>query len=243
MLKNTSKFISAMLVGSVVIFGNASSVFAVDLFISEVMSSNGATLRDRFFSSSDWIEIFNPKQEPVDLDGWFLSDDPNELQKWAFPKVILKPAQFLMVFASGRDLAEPGQELHTNFKLSRRGEYLSLAQPNLSIVHEFRPSLPPLKQDCSYGVEMLEGSESLIAANAEVSYLIPSSGHSKINWTSPEYEETEEWARGITGIGYHMDGTLGEKTRVKSNSRGIYMRAWFDVDQKQNLENLYLMLL
>ena len=104
------------------IFGHASSIFAVDLFISEVMSSNGATLRDRFFSSSDWIEIFNPKQEPVDLDGWFLSDDPNELQKWAFPKVILKPAQFLVVFASGRDLAEPGQELHTNFKLSRRGE-------------------------------------------------------------------------------------------------------------------------
>ncbi|SVC33567.1 uncharacterized protein METZ01_LOCUS286421, partial [marine metagenome] len=59
MLKNTSKFISAMLVGSVVIFSHASSVFAVDLFISEVMSSNNATLRDRFFSSSDWIEIFN----------------------------------------------------------------------------------------------------------------------------------------------------------------------------------------
>ena len=239
---NSPRFIRAILVGSVVIFGHASSIFAVDLFISEVMSSNGATLRDRFFSSSDWIEIFNPKQEPVDLDGWFLSDDPNELQKWAFPKVILKPAQFLMVFASGRDLAEPGQELHTNFKLSRRGEYLSLAQPNLSIVHEFRPSLPPLKQDRSYGVEMLEGSESLIAANAEVSYLIPSSGHSKINWTSPEYEETEEWARGITGIGYHMDGTLGEKTRVKSNSRGIYMRAWFDVEQKQNLERLILLI-
>jgi len=119
---NSSRFISAILVGSVVIFGHASSIFAADLFISEVMSSNGATLRDRFFSSSDWIEIFNPKQEPVDLDGWFLSDDPNELQKWAFPKVILKPSQFLVVFASGRDFAEPGQELHTNFKLSRRGE-------------------------------------------------------------------------------------------------------------------------
>ena len=185
---NSSRFISAILVGSVVIFGHASSIFAVDLFISEVMSSNGATLRDRFLSSSDWVEIFNPKQDPVDLDGWFLSDDPNELQKWAFPKVILKPAQFLVVFASGRDLAEPGQELHTNFKLSRGGEYLSLAHPDFSIVHEFRPSLPPLEQDRSYGVEMLEGSESLIAANVEVSYLTPSSAHSKIKWTSPEYE-------------------------------------------------------
>jgi hypothetical protein len=65
----------------------------------------------------------------VNLSGWFLTDDETMPQKWAFPAVTLNAGQFLVVFASGKDRAVVGQELHTNFSLEENGGYLALAQP------------------------------------------------------------------------------------------------------------------
>ena len=53
--------------------------------ISEFMASNsGAALVDEDLDSSDWIEIHNPSGNAALLQGYFLTDDPNDLQKWSF---------------------------------------------------------------------------------------------------------------------------------------------------------------
>jgi len=39
------------------------------------------------YDSNDWIELFNATNTNVSLAGWFLSDDPANLQKWAIPTV------------------------------------------------------------------------------------------------------------------------------------------------------------
>jgi hypothetical protein len=77
----------------------------------------------------DWIEIYNPASESIDLAGYGLSDDPSEPFKWVFPQVKLEAHEHLLVFASGKDRKEPGevaQYMHTNFKIDRRGETISL---------------------------------------------------------------------------------------------------------------------
>ena len=55
----------------------------------------------------DWIEIHNPSTDPVNLGGWFLTDNQTFLTNWAFPSTNLAPGGFLVVIASGQNLRIP----------------------------------------------------------------------------------------------------------------------------------------
>ena len=74
-----------------------------DVIISEFMSSNSNTISDEDGDFSDWIEIKNTSDAPVNLEGWGLSDNDAEPFKWVFPVVTLQPQQHFMVWASGKD--------------------------------------------------------------------------------------------------------------------------------------------
>lgn len=102
------------------------------LVINEFMATNGTGLADEDGDYSDWIEIYNCSNRSVNLAGWSLTDNPNQVEKWAFPEVILGGGEYLVVFSSGKDRRsiEPGTSLHTNFRLSKGGDYLALYSPN-----------------------------------------------------------------------------------------------------------------
>jgi hypothetical protein len=120
------------------------------LRINEFMASNSITLADEDGDYSDWIEIYNPTAAAIDLLNWSLTDDKASPQKWHFPQVSLAANSYLVVFASGKDRALPGQELHTNFKLSGTAEYLALSDPNGAIATAFDPSFPEQQPDVSF---------------------------------------------------------------------------------------------
>ena len=61
-------------------------------FITEFMARNQGTLLDEDAQSSDWLELYNPGDTAVDLEGWSLTDDVKKLDKWRFPKVSLGAA-------------------------------------------------------------------------------------------------------------------------------------------------------
>ena len=71
--------------------------------INEIMSNNDSTLSDSDGDFSDWIELHNPDEEDINLEGYYLTDNSNNLTKWQFPKVILKSGEYLIVFASGKE--------------------------------------------------------------------------------------------------------------------------------------------
>ncbi|MFC1694334.1 CotH kinase family protein, partial [Candidatus Latescibacterota bacterium] len=71
--------------------------------INEVMSSNSSTIEDENGDYSDWIEIYNPGDSPVDLTGYGLSDRPDNQYKWVFPNCTLNPGEHKLIFASGKD--------------------------------------------------------------------------------------------------------------------------------------------
>jgi hypothetical protein len=121
------------------------------LLITEFMASNTQTLNDDEGDRSDWIEIFNSGELAENLDGWFLTDDPNKLTQWRFPAVTLVANGYFVVFASGKDRTNPTAPLHTNFRLATEGEYLALVDPHGNIVSEFAPTFPPQFDDISYG--------------------------------------------------------------------------------------------
>jgi len=120
------------------------------------MASNRGTLNDDDRESSDWIEIFNQGAETQQLEGWHLTDDSAELEKWTFPAASLGPQEHLIVFASGKD--RTAKELHTNFRLSSGGDFLSLVEPDgQTIASQYSPEFPEQQTDISYGVRMSGG--------------------------------------------------------------------------------------
>ena len=121
----------------VVPFARMAAAGAVDLrpafdpdsvMISELMASNRTQLQDEDGDWSDWIELYNGADHPVDLEGCALSDDDVNQRKWVLPALTLQPGEYRVIFASGKDRRE-GDALHTNFKLSTRGEAVRLYDP------------------------------------------------------------------------------------------------------------------
>ncbi len=77
-------------------------VQAQTIKINEVVSSN-SEYTDEDGDTPDWFELHNFGSEDVSLDGLFISDDLDELDKWVFPNITLAPDKYLLVWASKKD--------------------------------------------------------------------------------------------------------------------------------------------
>ena len=95
------------------------------LYINEVVPSNKYGIVDSYGDRSDWVELFNPSEFPAYLDGYYLSDDPNDPLKFRLPNVALLPGEYCVIFLSGNETVDG--EIHAPFKLSSEdpGIYLS----------------------------------------------------------------------------------------------------------------------
>lgn len=75
--------------------------------INEVCSRNLSLISDEDGDFEDWIEIYNQDTVAVSLKGYYLSDDNNEPEMWAFPDITIQANEYLLVFASGKDRNKP----------------------------------------------------------------------------------------------------------------------------------------
>lgn len=120
---------------------------AGDLVINEFMASNDVTQADQDGEFDDWIELYNNSNAEINLEGYTLSDDGNDLAQWAFPAGTVIPAGgYLIVWA---DDDEDQEGLHANFKLSAGGESLFLVNASGTIVDEV--TFTEQETDSSYG--------------------------------------------------------------------------------------------
>jgi len=133
---------------------SANPTFCQDsLVINELMAVNNDILQDEDGDYSDWIEIHNTGSTSVNLLGWYLTDNNENMDKWAFPGFTLAPKGYLIVFASAKDRNTEKDKLHANFKLSSSGEFLALVKPGGTETSTvFSPSYPEQYQNISYGL-------------------------------------------------------------------------------------------
>ena len=118
--------------------------------INELMASNGTSLDDDDGDASDWIEMYNEQSGTVNLEGWHLTDDLDQLTKWTFPDVNIAPNGFLILFASGKERGPNRRPLHLNFEIASSGESLMLVKPDgKTIVDQI--DFPEQGVDVSYG--------------------------------------------------------------------------------------------
>ncbi|MDC0937352.1 lamin tail domain-containing protein, partial [Pirellulales bacterium] len=173
--------------------------------ISEFVAANSNGLLDEDGDASDWIEIHNPTAEMINLAGWRLSDNDNQLDKWTFPSVEIPPDGYLVVFASKKDRADVGSPLHTNFQLSSGGEYLALTQPDLTIASDFGPQFPTQFANTSYGLVANNSDTVLLDTNADVRALVPTDDSLGTSWTAAAGSfDDSAWAAGTTGVGFDL---------------------------------------
>lgn len=99
--------------------------------INEILSSEVAGVVDETRLPQEWIELHNELEQTVDLTGWYLTDDRQDLRKWSIPSRTLAPGGFLVVLADGTGAVVPGStNLHANFSLSASGEWIGLVWPD-----------------------------------------------------------------------------------------------------------------
>ncbi len=144
------RFLAPLLLLAAVAFPQVSEA---TVYVTELLALNVSTLTDEDGAFSDWIELYNANAAPIDLGGWYLTDDASLPTKWQLPTTVIPAGDYLVVFASDKNRAVSGAELHTNFKLSGGGEYLALVRADgATIEHAYAPSFPAQIEDISWGL-------------------------------------------------------------------------------------------
>ena len=116
------------------------------IVINELMAENNTAVEDEFGEYDDWLELYNLGDTDVNLSGWILTDNINDLEKFEFQEgTIIESGAYLVIWA---DEDEDQGELHSNFKLSANGESLYLLNDMQELVDEI--SFPKATEDLSY---------------------------------------------------------------------------------------------
>jgi archaellum component FlaG (FlaF/FlaG flagellin family) len=78
--------------------------------LTEFLASNIDGLLDEESDDSDWIQISNPTQLDVVIDGsYYLTDDPLDLTKWQIPAQTITPGNSIVIFSSGKKFTDSRQ--------------------------------------------------------------------------------------------------------------------------------------
>lgn len=134
----------------------SSLLTAQEIVINEIQAKNLSTYKNpKTGEYSDWIELKNTTSSSIDLSGYFLTDDKENLKKWTIPsgtKILANG--FLLIIADNTNSG-----LSTNFKLSTTGEEIILSKKDGSEIHKIE--YPLIQNDVSYG-RLVDGSYSFM---------------------------------------------------------------------------------
>jgi hypothetical protein len=127
--------------------GGTNSARGVEVFINEWMASNTNTLADPSeypnLVFDDWFELYNPGPDPVDLGGYWLTDNlsnPRGFQVPANGAYVIPPGGFLLVWADEDSVVNSVDlvDLHANFRLGAAREEIGLFAPDLTPIDAVR---------------------------------------------------------------------------------------------------------
>ncbi len=116
------------------------------LVINEIMASNLSSVNDQSGEYDDWVELYNGGNSSINLDGFYLSDNENDLYKWSFPNVTINPDDYLIIWCDTAGSSQSG--LHTTYRLSADQEEVYLTDPSGLVIDTVH--FVNMPQDISY---------------------------------------------------------------------------------------------
>ena len=182
-------------------FVSFSKSYSQQIIINEFMASNVTIFPEMydFDDYSDWIELYNPNEEAVNLQSVFLTDNFDIPTKWKLPEnTIIEPGGFLIIWCDDfnevpeRSYIRPywpwddflTKHYHTNFKLNKDGENIGIFQAE-------------------------ESTDTLIHKGSSWTYLDNGSNQG-VSWIYNNFNESE-WNEGTAEFGY---GDNDEETQI-----------------------------
>ena len=69
-------------------------------------SSNGGVILDEEQNPEDFIELYNPGSNAINLEGYYFETFDDQQRRWYFPKIIIEPDGCLIIFCSKKDKTE-----------------------------------------------------------------------------------------------------------------------------------------
>lgn len=107
---------------------SAGDLGPLTVFVNEFMPANVAALEGQAANFPDWIELYNGGSSPLDLSGWRISDDREDVDEHVLADGVgLGPGQFLLLWADG--LPDVGAD-HLPFSLAADGGEIALYAPD-----------------------------------------------------------------------------------------------------------------
>lgn len=117
-----------------------------DLVINEILASNDNVIADEEGEYDDYIELYNNSNTNISLEGFSITDDINELNKFELPTEMILANGYFLIWADNDE--EQGVN-HANFKLNADGEELYLVNPSGEIIDAL--SFTNQEENISYG--------------------------------------------------------------------------------------------
>lgn len=106
-----------------------------EVVLNEFMAINTSTVPDQNQEYDDWIELYNNTSTAKSLQYLFLTDDPTNPTKWAFPDTSIAANDFLIIWADN-DTFQTG--LHAFFRLATAGDFLWMGYADGTVVDSIR---------------------------------------------------------------------------------------------------------
>ncbi len=159
-------------------------VTPVVLYINEFMADNDTTVEDPDEAGAyeDWIELYNPGTEAIDLGGMYMTDDPTDPIQWQFPAGMTIDAGGYLVVWADKDTDQG--DAHAAFKLSTDGETIALYNTDgATLIDSIEFGVQTT--DVSYG-RYPDGTESW------VSMATPTPGAANVNETAVNIAPTAD---------------------------------------------------
>ncbi|MDP2892328.1 MAG: CotH kinase family protein, partial [Bacillota bacterium] len=121
-----------------------------ELYISEASNANYSTIKSVLGNYYDWIELHNASDRVINLEDYGLTTNTSNPAMWRFPDKDINPGEYMVVMASGANQKKTDQPyLHTNFRLSAKGELVALFDKNGNFLDKV--GVEGLRADMSYG--------------------------------------------------------------------------------------------
>lgn len=186
------------------------------ILISEVCSNNLTITLDLYGESSDYIELYNPSQTGVSLEGFMLTEKEGT-EGVSLDGYYLPPRSYLLLYANGRAEAETNS---IALQISAEGESLYLYDANGVCVDSIQ--IPKLPADTVYariGEDMGTWSSARYGSPGEdnftlTAYTVPSLMEPVLSAESGFYDGafmlSMECGEGET-VYYTLDGSLPTK--------------------------------
>jgi gliding motility-associated-like protein len=193
------------------------------IVLNEV-SVSGNNFANAYVNPPDWVELYNNWNLPLSLNGYYLSDDKNNLYKWKCPNITLTANSFTVFCCTGYNKKEPSpsQIYHTNFTFEQCKNEILLLTYNGAIkdsisVRRTKPGdtrgrvpdgLGPWKVLTTPGGPTPGASNA--GASSYIDYAIAPTFSTAPGWTVPAGGFYDMWIPDTVNyqINYTLDGTV-----------------------------------